>query len=46
MGYPNVIFLSIRELRGGIHRHVERIVDKPVDSQVIPSIVTILYRFA
>ena len=42
----DIIFHSIRELRRGIHRSVERIVDKPVDSFYISSIVTILYRFA
>jgi hypothetical protein len=40
------IFLLIRELGKGIHRRVERVVDKTVDNFHNSSIVTILYRFA
>jgi hypothetical protein len=40
------IFPLIRELGKGIHRDVEKIVDKPVDNSRNSSDVTILYRFA
>jgi hypothetical protein len=36
----------IRELGGGIHRDVERAVDKPVDNPCNYPDVTIFYRFA
>jgi hypothetical protein len=42
----NGIFALIRELGKGIHRDVERVVDKTVDNSPNSSIVTILYRFA